>query len=519
MALVFVVLTGTLATFSASVRNLVSGRQRTGAVALARAVIEDARSSLYDQVGHDLGADPTLASDPLITGSPRTFEGEQLVGVADPIFDLHRETVTKDTATYTRDVYVTWADQGAPDPFKRLTVVVTWQNEQYDAAAVSNKVRLSSFLFQAGVPPDPLVDGAADVDGGTVEVIGTLAGIDLSRAVLYNPSAAGELNSLFVREASGQARSSSGLLEVNSGSVSGCEVDATGRTAECNGISADTAADSDASTALPEHDAEGPTYDVAQSASAGTVLALNLGANDSVHSKSTARSCFACYSTTIGDDDRLANHWSEGSGPDSASVGFDVGPVEGALVQMSGASLATTTLDQDAVSATQMLTTSARLRMPGVDVVTVQGAPPGFVAAVRISSLDIQVGAGAGPTAPAPSVSGNAVSVDIYDTLGGTLGYRTITVNPGEEKEETASAAFSVNGATVSLTTTVVSGGKTLSSTTDGAGNITYAEASLTNWLRISVVVLITNPDQTLANTTVEFDYGRLAARAQWESV
>lgn len=518
MTLVFIVMTGALATFSASVRNLVSGRQRTGAVAVARSVIEEARASLYAQVAHDLSGDTTLAADASVSGAPLAFEGESLVGSAAPIFPEHRWSDVNDTTTYTVDVYVTWVTQGNADPFKRLTVIVSWANAQYDTATIANRVRLSSFLFEAGVPPDPLVDGAADVDGGTVEVTGTFDGIDLSRAVIYNPSAVGAVSSLFVREATGLARSSSGVLEVASGTVSGCDVNASATSAQCDGIFADTATDSDASTGLPENDAEGPVYDVGHEASAGTVLTLDLGANDAVESKSTSRSCFTCYTTTIGDDDRLASHWSEGSGPDSAAFGFDVGPVSGDLVRLTGASLATSSLDHDAVNDTHMLSAFARLQMPSVDVVTVQGAPTGFVGAVRISSVDVQVDAAAGPTALSPSVTGGAIEVQVYDTLGGTLGYRTISVDPGEEKEESATASFDVGGASVTLATTVVSGGKATSSTTDASGNITYAEASLTNWLRISVEVDIVLDGTSLADSMVEFDYGRLAARAQWES-
>lgn len=511
MALVFLVLTGTLATFSASVQNLSTGRQRTGAVALARTVIEQARSSLYAQVGHDVGGDATFATDTAVTGAPKVFEGEQLVGTPDPIFAPHRTTVTNDSGSFTQSVYVTWAVQGAADPFKRITVIVAWSD---DAGPIPHQVRLSSYLFEAGVPPDPLVESNADVDGGTVQITGMLAGIDLNRAVIYNPSAVGEVNSLFVRAASGQARSSSGLLEVNSGTVSGCEV--TGYAAECNGIAADSGADSDASTPLPEHDVEGPAYDLAQSASAGTGLTLNLGGNDSVHTKSTARSCFSCFGAVIGDDDRLAYDWSEGTGPDSTSFGFDVGAVEGSLVQLNGASRATTAVDQDSVSDTHKVSSSAHLVMPSVDVVTVQGAPAGFVAAVQISSVDVEATAGAGPTVAAPAITSSAISVDVYDTLGGTLGYRTITVNAGEDKEESASASFDVGDNTVSLTTTVISGGKSLSSTTNSSGIVDFAEATLANWLRITVQIHISGPSGTLADTAVEFDYGRIAARASW---
>lgn len=518
MALVFLVLTGTLATFSASVRNVVGGRQRTGAVALARSVIEDARASLYDQVGHDVGGDPTFADDPAVTGSPKTYGGEELVGSANPLWPEHRFTATHDATTYTVLVYVTWTVNGTADPFKRLTVITSWDDPN---AGVMSEVRLSSFLFFADVPPDPMVSGRSDVDGGTVTVTGTLDGVDLSRAVIFNPTAAGDIESLFIREASGKARSSSALLEMNTGTPSGCSVSAA--TAQCDGIVADTTADSDTSTQSPENDAEGPTYDTSHTLSGGTGFNMNLGANDSVESKSSGRSCFTCFSPTIGDDDRLAYDRSQGSGPDSASIGITAGPVTANLIEVSGASHATSTLDQDAVSSSHLLTSKGRFQMPGIDVVTVDGAPSGFVAAVRISSVDVEVTSQAGPTAAAPAVTGGDVTVDIYDTLsGGTLGYRQMVITPGEAKEDSASASYPVEGtdADVALTTTVISGGKSLAHTTDSGGTINYGEASLTNWLRITVQIVVTSgTGETLADLTVEFDYGRLASRAQWESV
>lgn len=513
MVLVFVVLTGTLATFSASIRNLSTGRQRTGAVALARAVVEEARAALYDQVGHDLTGDATLADDPAVTGTPKVFEGEDLIGVPSPVFNPHRRTTTNDSGSFETDVYVTWVTQGTADPFKRITVVVEWQGDTTNGQ-VSNEVRLSSYLFEAGIPPDPLIEGVADADGGTVTVTGSMSGVDLDRAVVNNPSAAGDVESLFVREATGQARATTGLLALTTGSVSGCDV--SGTTAECAGVMADTSADSDASTALPWHDVEGPTAGAARQATAGGVITVALGANDAVESKGTARSCSACFASVIGDDDLLAYHWSEASGPDTSTIGFDVGDVQGDLVDMGGASQSTATVDQDPVADSQVVSTTAQLHMPAVDVVTIEGAPEGFLGAVQIGAADVTVAAAAGPTALAPTVTGDPIEVKVWDASGGTPGYRTITLTPGADETAEATASFDVGENTVSLTTAVVAGGESVISETDGEGTITYAEASLTNWLRITVALLVTGPSGTLVDTSVEFDYGRLTARAQW---
>src|SRR5256714_13541644 len=66
---VFVVLLSLLGALTTGARGLVTGRQRSAALALANEVLEDARGRAYGDVGHDLDSDPTLATDPPITGT------------------------------------------------------------------------------------------------------------------------------------------------------------------------------------------------------------------------------------------------------------------------------------------------------------------------------------------------------------------------------------------------------------------------------------------------------------------
>src|SRR5262245_14241125 len=69
LSVVFVVLVALLGSLTAGARGLVTGRQRSAALALANEVIEDARGRAYGDVGHDFDSDPTLATDPKITGT------------------------------------------------------------------------------------------------------------------------------------------------------------------------------------------------------------------------------------------------------------------------------------------------------------------------------------------------------------------------------------------------------------------------------------------------------------------
>ena len=62
-------LVGLLGALTAGTRGLVTGRQRSAALAMANEVLEGARGRAYGDVGHDFDSDPTLATDPLITGT------------------------------------------------------------------------------------------------------------------------------------------------------------------------------------------------------------------------------------------------------------------------------------------------------------------------------------------------------------------------------------------------------------------------------------------------------------------
>ena len=128
LALVFVVLVGLLGALTAGARGLITGRQRSAGLALANEVLEDARGRFYGDIGHDLDSDPTLATDPLVTGSgtnrfyqpPGVTSPEPLAASAvdagaaggtvnNPLypFSPHIFTSKREQTTYTTAVYVT----------------------------------------------------------------------------------------------------------------------------------------------------------------------------------------------------------------------------------------------------------------------------------------------------------------------------------------------------------------------------------------------------------------------------
>ena len=149
-------------------------------------------------------------------------------------------------------------------------MIVTWDRSLNAPAAIPATVRLSSFLFNAIQPPDPLFVGLAEADAGTVTVVNRPpTGIDLTDARLWLPYAHGEIDSRFVRRATGFAGTARSVTNLRSGSVSGCTVSNGGLTAECAGVKAETGSDNDAATAPPDHNPLGPTADPGGTLTAG----------------------------------------------------------------------------------------------------------------------------------------------------------------------------------------------------------------------------------------------------------
>lgn len=538
LGLVFTVLVGLLGSLNTGVRGLLTGRQRTGAVAVAKEVVEQARGAAYERLGHNLADDTTLATDTSLTGPSPNWKyqpqgvaaPEPLVGAVNPTYPAHQWSVTRDGATYTIRAYVTAVDVVTGDDHKRLTVAVAWSQTQY-GSVVSNEVRLSSFVSRFGVSSGSEVGGAVDVDSGSVVVTGTLSGIALSRGEMFFPYVHGDGQGELVTEARGFAGSARSELVLTSGTASGCGT--SGTTATCDGIKAETVVDNDAGTAFPLHDAKGPLSGTAGTLSAGTPLQLTLGSTTGVTSKGSAQSCTTC-SPAVGDGDGLVYGDDVANGAASMGVPFVSGVVSGSLVSVGAPGSATATTDSDAVAADQRITATGRLTFPQVDLVTLgltaadddDGgllAPVGFTAGVRVGAVDVTAQAQAGPTALAPSASGGAVQVTVYDTVLGVPAYRTVTITPGSGTSDAASVTFNVvdpvlgTTAAVTLDTTITAGTKSTSSQSSG-GAITSASASLTNWFVVQTRLRVVQAGSTLADLTIELDYGRLVATAKYEA-
>ncbi|HZI39056.1 MAG TPA: hypothetical protein VFF24_12190, partial [Acidimicrobiia bacterium] len=458
LGVIFTVLVGLLGALTAGTRGLITGRQRSAGLALANEVMEGARALSYGDVGHDFDSDPTLATDPLITGTAPNwmYNGEPLAAsaidagpsggtTANPLFPFspHRFTSQREKTTYTTSVYVTTVNPAIGDPYKRITAMVAWSPAQY-ATSVKN-VTLSSFLFAAEEPPDPKIVGTGEADAGTLRVTGSLAGISLSDAALTLPYVSGAIDSGFVKSAKGLARS--GSSEINLLLGLGSVFDPALAQAD---------SDNDSGTAPPDTDQEGPVNVAAGAITAAPALTLNLGSG-SAQAQATARSCWLCYPTDpqVGDDDRLPYFYGRGTGPTGVSLDFVAGTVLGKLLSFATSPAAMATVDRDDdPSNNQRITSGASVTFPAVDVLPLTVAPAGYSGMVKVPAASASVLAEAGPGVSNPTVSGAAVNVRFWNGSG----YTAVPITPGTASSTTVPLISISSGlATVSVNGSITS--------------------------------------------------------------
>jgi hypothetical protein len=532
---------GLLGALTSGARGLVTGRQRSAALALANEVMEDARGRAYGDVGHDLDSDPTLATDPLISGTAPNLSytgvspAEPLAASAvdagaaggtvnNPLypFSPHRFTTNREKTVYTTTVYVTKVTPASGDPYKRITTVVSWSPAQYATAARS--VTLSSFLFAASAPPDPRLTGSGEADAGSFKVTGSLTGISLADAGVTFPYVNGSVDSAFVRSAKGVARSATSQVDLLGGLLSGCSL--LGLVASCDPALAQADADNDSGTAPPDTDQVGPTSAASATILAPPVLTLGLGSG-TAQAQASARSCWSCQpggTLPVGDDDRLPYFSGTATGPASASVGFLTGLLGGSLLSIGtgcAVSCATVTVDRDDAGANQRLSSTASVALPSLSLMTfLAGAPLGYSGMVKIPGLSATATANSGPGAGAPTVTGAPFAIQLWDTTG-LPGYKTVNITPGAAPPATdpaAHAAINVLGTSVVMDATV-HWNKAVTSSSSSGGAITAASASLTNWLFVDLHVTMTTLGLPVADVTLHIDYGRIAATAGYQPV
>lgn len=535
LAVIFVVLVGLLSAFTAGAKGVITGRQRSAALALANELMEKARGRGYGEVGHDLDSDPTLATDPLIvlSGTPLTRHytgvsppeplaastmdaGANGGATTNPLFPFspHRWTAVRDATTFTTTVYVTRVTPATGDPYKRMSVLVTWTPSQYATAAQS--VELSTFIYNLQPPPDPRLIGEAEADAGSFVVTGTITGTGFSGLRLTLPYASGAVDSGFIRTAKGFSQSARSEVTVTSGtpSVTGTGCAAGTLRADCPGIKAETGADNDTGTAPPDRDHSGPLSTLGGSITLGSALSAILGGG-TTESVATGRS----ESSTPDDNDALPFQWARATGPGATTVGFKAGPADGVLMSSPAgcaANCAVATVDRDDVSGSARLASTATTTYPAVDLATFPSVS-GYFGMVRIAPATVTATAHSGPGATSPATSGSgSVAVQLYNP-GAPGSYDTVTITPGTGfSTTTPTRVITVGGATVTMTASVRANPAVASSTTL-SGALTQAKSSLTSWLSVTIT-LVVEFGSKVADLTLDLDYGGVSASASYEA-
>ena len=137
---------------------------------------------------------------------------------------------------------------------------------------------------------------------------------------------------------------------------------------------------------------------------------------------------------------------------------------------------------------------------------------------VRVGPTTVRTSATSGPAALPPSFTAAPVVVRVYDTTTLLPGYRTVTITPGTPSETTSHAVVLAGAGLVVMDATIRSGPAVkLSTPIPGGGALTEAQASLSNWLTISVHVVVTVALLPVADLDVTLDYGRVTARATYQ--
>src|SRR5437660_420926 len=108
-----------------------------------------------------------------------------------------------------------------------LTAEVSWSPAQYATAARS--VTISSYLFNAVAPPDPRLTGTGEANAGSFKVTGSLTGLSLTDANVSFPYVNGNIDSGFVRNAKGVARTTSSQIDLTGVLLSGMGCSVAGR--------------------------------------------------------------------------------------------------------------------------------------------------------------------------------------------------------------------------------------------------------------------------------------------------
>ncbi|MBI2168233.1 MAG: hypothetical protein HYU28_01850 [Actinobacteria bacterium] len=559
LVLIFGIMLGLFASLNTGVRGLLTGRERYGALSVAKAYVEKIRSACYPRIGHDPD-DTTLPDDddnltgpdaagnyvydPDVPDTSGSFTGETLAyaetcgGTLTAVIPEHflddqdvgtLSGNTGDHGTYDVWIYITHVNASSGVPHKRITVVVQMNNAQYSTSSgVSDKVRISSLVYDGVAPTDPLVEAEVDTDGGSFAFAGTMYDPDSGQNAapdldITYPHAYGVLRANVITELGPDwARTHSVAFRDEQNEVSspapGCTDDADGHGFSCPSDQTAISSDDDSNTSKPSFGTDSTSV-AAVGWDVSTLYSIDVGGGTA---DSDSTPCPpGCGS--LGDNDSLPRDLHSGDGPDGWGFDYSLQPLDvpqlplpplpvpaitGSFVE-AGSTASEADIDQDASGSNTRTQAVSRNVYSDVDLLTID----------NLGITMVSIGGG--------SIEGTA---DVGTAAGGADFSGTLTISvfgqPTSIPVSPSSAPVNVNFpipaqaiegvATLSGSVSIV----TQQGTTDEefvSGAYTMASAEVDDWLIVTVSATLVTADDTLFDVSYSVNYGDLSAYAEGE--
>ncbi|MEY2553077.1 MAG: hypothetical protein QOC57_937 [Ilumatobacteraceae bacterium] len=484
MTVVVGALLGLLSTLGATAQGVTTARQRTIAVSLAKQAIERLQGDSYQNVAMSLAS---LTGELLVAGvAPnQTFEGENVVpGGPNP----YRTYPVSAGTTFSIRTFVTAVPAGGT-AYRRVTVIVDWPN-----TAPRHTLRFSSLVFPLNYASYPASSGAAEATGGQITISGRLGGDTFDDAHVVLPGARADTNASTLRTAIAAAAGATPYVDVVVGPIPVACTGVGTDIGECPRQTVESVADNDSTSTTGNWVAR-----VGQAFVGGSVATPGGATINTPPGTMTARaSTDVCGTCGFGDSDGVPWADSTAATTTAAAAAFvsdhGVGALTGNLWSLGAAWTATAAVDHDPTG-NGIVTASAQLSAPALQVLQITGAPIGFDGAVKVGAFTARTSVVSGYTLVAPDVATGTTTrqIQLWETTGTyPLGhYRTITVVAGAATDEVASATFTSGDHLVSFNSRVQSQPATYS--TAGSAPRSDATAQHPSILVVTVDVTITS--------------------------
>ena len=485
MTVVVGALLGLLSTLGATAQGVTTARQRTIAVSLAKQVIERMQGDSYKSVAMDLSS---LTGEALVVGTApdQTFEGEAIVPGGTKPYRTYPVSVG---TTFSIRTFVTAVPAGG-SAYRRVTVIVDWPT-----AAPRHTIRFSSLVYPLNYASYPASSGAAEVTGGQITISGRLGGDTFEDVHAVLPGVRADTNASTLRTSIAAAAGATSYIDVLTGPITSTTCNGVGTDiGECSRKTVESIADNDSTSTTGNWVAAiGTTFPGGSITTPGpATITTPAGV---ITSRASTDVCGTCG---FGDSDGVP--WSDSTVATTtgSSAGFvsnhGVGALNGSLWTLGSAWSATAAVDHDPIGG-GIVTASAQLNAPALQVLQLQGAPSGFDGAVKVSAFTAGTSVVSGYTLVSPNVTTGTTTrqVQLWETTGSYPNghYRSLTVVAGTAVDEVASATFTIGDHIVSFNSRVQSQPSTYS--TSGVTPRNDATAQHPSVLVITVEATITS--------------------------